>query len=123
MPVFSIDFQIVMLNSFIPDSVMLNSYLMLYHIPLYLLPLYLIQDFSIECYDRLLFFLIPDSVCLIPLYLISVSFKSVSVIPDSTIPDSCLTCYNRFRNTRLPACTFNVYKVARALLLDNRSYI
>ena len=55
-----------------PDSVMLNSYLMLYQILLYHFPLYLIPDCPLECYNRFLFSVIPDSV-----------------LPDSVIPDSC----------------------------------
>ena len=69
-----------------PDSVMLNSYFMLYLIPLCLYPLDLIPGCPLKCYDQFLFSVMPDSVipiyvmtdsciekallCLIPIYLI-----------------------------------------------------
>ena len=86
-----------------PDSVMLNSYFMLYLIPLYHFPLYLIPDCPLERYNRFLFSVIPDSI--MPDSVIPDSCFDIpdSVIPNSIIPDSCFACYNRFRYTRFPA--------------------
>ena len=96
-------FQPVMPNSVMPDSVMLNSYLMLYHIPLYHFPLYLIPDCPLECYNRFLFSVIPDSIISDSVIPDSCFDIPDSVIPNSIIPDSCFACYNRFRYTRFPA--------------------
>ena len=86
-----------------PDSVMLNSYFMLYLIPLYHFPLYLIPDCPLERYNRFLFSVIPDSI--MPDSVIPDSCFDIpdSVIPNSIIPDSCFACYNRFCYTRFPA--------------------
>ena len=96
-------FQPVMPNSVIPDSVMLNSYLMLYHILLYHFPLYLIPDCPLECYNRFLFSVIPDSIISDSVIPDSCFDIPVSVMPNSVIPDSSFACYNRFRYTRFPA--------------------
>ena len=90
-------------NSVMPDSVMLNSYLMLYHIPLYHFPLYLIPDCPLECYNRFLFSVIPDSIISDSVIPDSCFDIPDSVIPNSIIPESCFACYNRFRYTRFPA--------------------
>ena len=95
-------FQPVMPNSVMPDSVMLNSYLMLYHIPLYHFPLYLILDCPLQCYNRFLFSVIPDSIMPDSVIPDSCFDIPVSVIPNSIIPHSCFVCYNRFRYTRFP---------------------
>ena len=96
-------FQPVMPNSVMPDSVMLNSYLMLYHIPLYHFPLYLIPDCPLECYNRFLFSVIPDSIISDSVIPDSCFDIPDSVMPNSVIPDSSFACYNRFRYTRFPA--------------------
>ena len=96
-------FQPVMPNSVMPDSVMLNSYLMLYHIPLYHFPLYLIPDCPLECYNRFLFSVIPDSIISDSVIPDSCFDIPDSVMPNSSIPDSSFACYNRFRYTRFPA--------------------
>ena len=88
-----------------PDSVMLNSYLMLYHIPLYHFPLYLIPDCPLECYNRFLFSVIPDSIISDSVIPDSCFDIPDSVMPNSGIPDSSFACYNRFRYTRFPAPT------------------
>ena len=90
-------------NSVMPDSVMLNSYLMLYHIPLYHFPLYLIPDCPLECYNRFLFSVIPDSIISDSVIPDSCFDIPDSVMPNSGIPDSSFACYNRFRYTRFPA--------------------
>ena len=90
-------------NSVMPDSVMLNSYLMLYHIPLYHFPLYLIPDCPLECYNRFLFSVIPDSIISDSVIPDSCFDIPDSVMPNSVIPDSSFACYNRFRYTRFPA--------------------
>ena len=96
-------FQPVMPNSVMPDSVMLNSYLMLYHIPLYHFPLYLIPDCPLECYNRFLFSVIPDSIISDSVIPDSCFDIPDSVMPNSGIPDSSFARYNRFRYTRFPA--------------------
>ena len=92
-------------NSVMPDSVMLNSYLMLYHIPLYHFPLYLIPDCPLECYNRFLFSVIPDSIISDSVIPDSCFDIPDSVMPNSVIPDSSFACYNCFRYTRFPAPT------------------
>ena len=96
-------FQPVMPNSVMPDSVMLNSYLMLYHIPLYHFPLYLIPDCPLECYNRFLFSVIPDSIISDSVIPDSCFDIPDSVMPNSGIPDSSFARYNCFRYTRFPA--------------------
>ena len=86
-----------------PDSVMLNSYLMLYHIPLYHFPLYLIPDCPLECYNRFLFSVIPDSIISDSVIPDSCFDIPDSVMPNSGIPDSSFACYNCFRYTWFPA--------------------
>ena len=114
-------FQPVMPNSVMPDSVMLNSYLMLYHIPLYHFPLYLIPDCPLECYNRFLFSVIPDSIISDSVIPDSCFDIPDSVMPNSVIPDSSFACYNRFRYTRFPAPNkTNVIEIERE---RNSSYV
>ena len=106
-----------------PDSVMLNSYFMLYLIPLYHFPLYLIPDCPLERYNRFLFSVIPDSI--MPDSVIPDSCFNIpdSVIPNSIIPDSCFACYNRFRYTRFPApktSTFYTWGRTSGVILLNQ---
>ena len=98
-------------NSVMPDSVMLNSYFMLYLIPLYHFPLYLIPDCPLECYNRFLFSVIPDSIISDSVIPDSCFDIPDSVMPNSVIPDSCFACYNRFRYTRFPAPVFSSQSV------------
>ena len=100
-----------------PDSVMLNSYLMLYHIPLYHFPLYLIPDCPLECYNRFLFSVIPDSIISDSVIPDSCFDIPDSVMPNSVIPDSSFACYNRFRYTRFPAPLLP-YLWVRAMAMD-----
>ena len=65
-----------------------------------------IPDCPLECYNRLPFSVIPDSITSASVIPDSVTPDSVipdSVTPNSVIPDSCSACYNRFRYTRFPA--------------------